>query len=387
MHAMNQIARKRIVGVLRPISVLLFAICLSACVSNASKPDNAVKGDGKIYYPSLPDAPRIQHLVSLASENDLATQDDSFAKFVLGDEQKESRLVQPYGTAMDHGRLYVADTGAGALAVFDLEKHKMEYVTGSGSGHLKRPINIRIDKDGMRYVTDTGRDQVMIYDKEDRFVGAYGESGQFRPVDLAIVDQKLYVVDILHHCVQVLDKATGKQLFHFGKAGSGEGELFHPTNIAITPEGDVLVVDTSNYRIQRFNADGKFLRSYGEVGTTVGTFARPKGIAIDSAGRVYVSDAAFENVQLFNPDGKLLMFFGQPGDGKEGLNLPTGVTIDRDNVEWFRRYAGKDFNIEYLIFVASQFGPNKIDVFGFGHMTGKDYPAEELPAATKQAEH
>lgn len=371
------------------LTAVMLAICigcsLGGCVSNPPKAGNVALPDGKQYYPPLPAAPRIQHLTTLASENDLVTEEDGFAKFILGDDKKETRLVQPYGTAMDRGRLYVADTGAGALAVFDLARRKLEYIPGNGSGRLKRPINIRIDRDGTRYVTDTGRDQVMLYDRDDRFVAAYGESGQFRPVDLAIVGQRLYVVDILHHGVQVLDKASGKLLFHFGKAGSGEGELFHPTNIAVTPEGDLMVVDTSNYRVQRFSAEGKFIRSYGEVGATPGSFARPKGIAIDPAGRMYVSDAAFENVQLFDREGRLLMFFGQPGDGREGLNLPTGVTIDRDNVEWFRRYAGPEFDIEYLILVASQFGPNKIDVFGFGRMKGKDYPPDVPVQPVQQA--
>lgn len=373
---------QRLLGGLLAVFV---GVGLTACVSNGPKQEVNALGDGKVYYPPLPETPRIQHLTTLASETDLATEDDGFARFILGEDKKETRLVQPYGTAMDRGRLYVADTGAGAVAVFDLAKRKLEYMTGSGSSRLKRPINIRIDKDGKRYVTDTGRDQVMVFDRDDRFVAAFGESGQFRPVDIAIVGQRLYVVDILHHGVQVLDKTSGKLLFHFGKAGSGEGELFHPTNIALTPEGDLLVVDTSNFRVQRFSAEGKYLRGYGEVGTTPGTFARPKGIAIDPAGRMYISDAAFENVQMFNRDGRLLMDFGQPGDGKEGLNLPTGVTIDRDNVEWFRRYAGKGFDIEYLIFVASQFGPNKIDVFGFGRMKGKDYSADDAIASGTQA--
>jgi sugar lactone lactonase YvrE len=370
----------------KPLLALMAAVCLGACVSNASKPAGSAGMDGREYYPPLPESPRIQHLVTLASEHDLAGPEDGFARFILGDEKKETRLVQPYGTAMDKGRLYVVDTGAGALAVFDFAKRKLEFLPGSGSGRLKRPINIRIDRDGTRYVTDTGRDQVMVYDRNDRFMLAIGETGQFRPVDLAIVGERLYVVDILHHSVQVLDKASGRLLSHFGKAGSGEGELFHPTNIAVTPEGDVLVVDTSNYRVQRFTAEGKFIRSYGTVGSVPGSFARPKGIAVDPSGRVYVSDAAFENVQLFDREGRLLMDFGQPGEGKEGLNLPTGVTIDRDNVEWFRRFARKGFDIEYLIFVASQFGPNKIDVFGFGRLEGKTYPVEAslVPAQTAE---
>lgn len=367
------------------LAATVFTSLLAGCVSNGPvKPEVAV-GDGKVYYPPLPEAPRIQHLVTLATERDLAVADDGFAKFVLGDDQKETRLMQPYGTAMDKGRLYVADTGAGALAVFDFVKGKLEFVAASGGGRLKRPINIRIDKDGQRYVTDTGRDQIMVYDKDDRFVRALGEQGQFRPVDVAIDGDRLYVVDILHHSVQIIDKRSGQFLGHFGKAGSGEGELFHPTNIALTPDGDVLVVDTSNYRVQRYTREGKFVRSFGTVGETPGSFARPKGIAVDGAGRMYVSDAAFENVQLFDKDGRLLMFFGQPGDGKEGLNLPTGVTIDRDNVAYFQRYAGKGFQVEYLIFVASQFGPNKIDVFGFGRLQGKDYPPDDAPVAPSAA--
>ncbi len=35
--------------------------------------------------------------------------------------------------------------------------------------------------------------------------------------------------------------------------------------------------------------------------------------------------------------------------------------------------------MEYLILVASQFGPNKIDVFGFGQLPGKEYPADAKP--------
>ena len=204
-------------------------------------------------------------------------------------------------------------------------------------------------------------------------------------MDTAIAGDRLYVVDIKHHQVQVLDKRSGRLLFKFGEAGSKLGELFHPTNIAIGPDGDVYVVETSNFRVQRFTADGKPVRVYGEFGSELGTFSRPKGIAIDRAGRLYVGDAAFENVQIFDNSGKLLLFFGQPGDRAEGLNLPAGVSIDYDNVDLFRRYADPGFTVEYLILVASQFGPNKIDVFGFGKMRGMDYPPDGKPAASGSA--
>ncbi len=260
--------------------------------------------------------------------------------------------------------------------MFDLVQRKFSLVTGSGNGRMKRPINVTIDADGSKYVTDTGRDQVLVFDRNDRFVTAYGTAGQFRPVDTAIAGERLYVVDIRNHQVQVLDKRSGKFLFKFGSAGSAPGELFHPTNISIGPDGDVYIVETSNFRVQRFSAEGKPVRIYGESGSEFGTFSRPKGIAIDRAGRLYVGDAAFENVQIFDVSGKLLLYFGQPGDKAEGLNLPAGVSIDYDNVALFKRYADPRFTIEYLILVASQFGPNKVDVFGFGRMQGMQYPPD-----------
>jgi DNA-binding beta-propeller fold protein YncE len=358
------------------IAAAVAVAMLAGCVANPPMPDKNKPDEtsaGPVFYPQLPNAPRIQYLTTIASERDLAVKKDSFADFIVGEDKDSQRLTQPYGIAMDKGKLYVADTGAGGLAIFDLAQQRFSFMTGGGAGRIKRPINIRIDADGTRFVTDTGRDQILIYDHDDHFVKAYGVEGQFRPVDVAIAGDHLYVADILHHQIHVLDKASGRPLFKFGKAGSGEGELFHPTNLAIGPDGDIYVVETSNFRVQRFSADGKPVRTYGSVGMALGNFARPKGIAIDKAGRMYVGDAAFQNVQMFDSSGKLLMFFGQTEGRSDGLNLPAGVTIDYDNIAAFRRFADPKFKIEYLIFVSSQFGPNKVDIFGFGKMSGMDY--------------
>ena len=44
-------------------------------------------------------------------------------------------------------------------------------------GFLAKPINITIDTDGSKYVTDTGRNQVLRFDRQDKFVRAYGVKG------------------------------------------------------------------------------------------------------------------------------------------------------------------------------------------------------------------
>jgi len=266
------------------------------------------------------------------------------------------------------GAVYAVDIRGNGYAVFDLANKKSRFVRPGGAGTLAKPINITIDKDGTRFITDTEKDQVLVFDAQDRFLRAFGETGQFRPIDVAIAGHKLYVTDILHHQVHILDKRTGETLKTFAESGSGDGQLFHPTNLSIANDGTVYVTDTTNFRIQQFDGDGQFIRTIGSQGNRPGRFARPKGVALDRENRIYVVDAAFENVQILAPEGGALMFFGGPGNDRGNLSMPTAIKIDYDNVEYFQKYAAPNFEIDYLVVVENQFGFNKITVFGYGSL-------------------
>ncbi len=357
------------------IATMVGALAVAGCATAPPRPP------AQVFYPPPPDAPRIQHLATYSGERDLGELDSALARFVAGEDNAGPQLRQPYGAAMFDGKLYVADTKAPGLVVFDIANRKFSRVTGAGNGRMQRPINVTIDADGTKFVTDTGRNAILVYDRNDRFLRSYGDDKQFKPVDTAIAGDRLYVVDIEHHQIQVLDKRTGQRLQTFGKSGNGEGDLFQPTNIAIGPDGDLYVVETGNFRVQRFKPDGKHVRFYGEIGNLPGQFARPKGIAVDRSGRLYVGDAAFQNVQVFTNDGRLLMPFGQTDEPGRALNLPASVSIDYDSVALFRSKADPKFAIEYVILVVSQFVPNKVDVFGFGRMSGVAYAPDDAPAA------
>ena len=47
------------------------------------------------------------------------------------------------------------------------------------------------------------------------------------------------------------------------------------------------------------------------------------------------------------------------------MSLPAGVAISYDNLDYFKPYVYKDFNLKFLIYVTNQFGSNKIGVYGF----------------------
>jgi DNA-binding beta-propeller fold protein YncE len=172
----------------------------------------------------------------------------------------------------------------------------------------------------------------------------------------------------MHHQVHVLDKHSGEDLFTFGEAGTELGMLVHPTNLAMGSDNTVYVTDTTNFRLQQFSLEGEFVREVGSIGSNYGQFARPKGVAVDRNDIIYVVDAAFQNVQILGQDGSPLMAFGGTGGQPWNMSLPTVVKIDYDNVSYFEQYMAPDFDIEYLVIVANQFGLNSVVVFGFGEL-------------------
>jgi len=334
-------------NLLTHISIGVIILALAGC-AGAPK-----KEEGPIFYPALPNPPRIQYLKTFSTQRDLAGS-SGFTDFILGKESGKDTLInKPYGAAIWRGQLAVVDTRGPGYVVFDFNTKQVTSNYGSGPGRMKKPINIIFDKDGNRFVSDTERDQILEFDKDNKFKRAFGREGQFKPTDMAIIGDKMYVVDIAHHKIHVLS--------------------LKPTNISVGADGYLYVSDTGNFRIQKISQDGRFVSSIGQVGTGLGQFARPKGVSVDRDGRIYVVDAAFENVQIFNQQGKLLLFFAGPGPNPDNLSLPTDIEIDYDNAALFQQYADPNFKLEYIILVTNQFGGNKVNVYGFGKMQGMTY--------------
>ena len=105
-------------------------------------------------------------------------------------------------------------------------------------------------------------------------------------------------------------------------------------------------------------------RQWCDFGKGIGQFVRPKGISVDKDDNLYVVDAGFENVQIFNSNNKLLMFFGGPYNGPGDMWLPAKVHVDYENMQYFKKWVSPEYELSYLIYVANQYGPDKISVYG-----------------------
>lgn len=356
-----------------PVVLPLFTLLLLALTSGcASQP---VQREPAVFFPPAPALPRLQFLTAFNGLKDIEEQ-SGFDRFVVG-EKLNLELDKPYGIAMHDGKIYVCDTNT-TVIVLDLVKKQFSSMAGAvGPGRLSQPVNISIEPDGTKYITDPVRGQVVIFDRADNFLRAVGEPGTWKPVDAVPFGDRLYVADNANGLVKVFDKLSGELLKSIGDKGDTADRLDRPTNLAFDSKGDLYVTDIGRFQVVVFDRDGHFQRTIGKVGDSPGHFARPKGTAIDPEGRLYATDAAFNNVQIFSPEGRLLMFFGDAGLGPGGLMLPAKVAIDSQNIPLFRSYAAPGFEIEYLVLVTSQFGERKVSVYGFGHEKGRHYPTEE----------
>jgi len=348
---------------------ILSIFALWGCASAPTRKPNG------IFFPPAPDLPRVQFLTSFSGLKDVEKQ-SSFNRFVAG-EQGNKILDKPYGVAMYEGKIYVCDTND-TVVVLDLRNKSYTALKGAtGSGRLIQPINISIESDGTKYVTDPVRGQVVVFDKNDDYVKAYGTPGNWRPVDAVPYEDRLYVADMTSGQIKVFDKQSGEIVKTIGDKGEPSERIDRPTNLAFDNEGYLYVTDIGRFQVVKFDRDGHFRNTIGKAGDNWGHFTRPKGIAIDREGHLYVADASFNNVQIFNKEGRILMFFGEGGTEAGKFLLPAKVSISYNDLQYFQRYADPSFQMEYLIFVTSQLGDRSISVLAYGKEKGKKYPTDE----------
>ena len=115
-------------------------------------------------------------------------------------------------------------------------------------------------------------------------------------------------------------------LWTYGSCGAGEGELLHPAGAAVDEEGRVYIADAGNHRIVQLDGDGALLNAWGEAGDGPDQFAEVVDVAVTPAGEIAVLDASRQIISLWSPGGALLRELGA------GLALyhPRGLGVSPD---------------------------------------------------------
>ena len=139
------------------------------------------------------------------------------------------------------------------------------------------------------YVFNRGAHPVMVFDRGGTFLFSWGQGLFVRPHGMCIgPDDSVYCTDDSDHTVRKYTP-DGQLLLTLGTSGKPSdtgatsmdfrtilrsGPPFHyPTNLALSPEGDLYISDGyGNARVHKFSADGQLLFSWGEPGSGPGQF-------------------------------------------------------------------------------------------------------------------
>ncbi len=335
----------------------------SSCKTNEQKNKNAVKDI--VVFPAPPEQARFQYLTKISTSADIAKPQSKFSKIIVGTE-KPRVMVKPYGIAIHKGKIYVCDNYGGGMEIINLEKKRFDFFSPNGRGRLKIPINCFVDEKGYLYIADVGRYEIVIFDDKLNFVRSFGEAEKFKPSDVSVHDNKVFVSNISNNKINVYSNdSTNKLLYTIpGLEPGNPGFLCSPSNITIGNDR-VYAADFGCSKIKIYSeSTGAFLDTIGGLGDRPGQFSKLKGIAVDSEANVFAVDAAFEIVQVFNKEGKLLIVLGGHYQGPGGLVMPAKVIVDYDNLQYFQKYVDPAFDLKYLVFVTSQYGPDLINVYG-----------------------
>jgi DNA-binding beta-propeller fold protein YncE len=346
----------------RVFYLTIYTVIIISCSKDFSKSSGV---DDLLIFPSPPDTTRVQYLTSISVSTDIQGKQSAFNKFMFGEEVPKP-LIKPYGVTVNNSRIYICDTGLGGIVIIDLLKKSFDYFIPSGKGQLQLPLNCSVDENGVLFIADGNRRQIVVFDPEGKYVTEFGESGEnFKPTDVFVLRDRIYVSSVKDQRVYVYDKTSYGLRMNFPAMESGDdGYLYQPTNLFVDLNY-IYVSDMGDNKIKVFSHNGKYIRSVGGYGNYAGQLMRPKGVTVDNKSNLFVVDAAFENVQIFNKEGKVLMSFGGSYKRPGNMWLPADVTISYTGVEYFSRYVDESFNLKYLIFVTNQFGPDKVSVYGF----------------------
>ena len=206
-------------------------------------------------------------------------------------------LDEPAGIDLDNeGRIFVACRGNGKILLFNPDGEFVKTVMDDGS--FKNPRGICLDSKGNIVVCDSGNKCVRFVSAEGNIFKTIGKVWLQMPFDCVCYEDKIFVSDREAHVIKVYS-INGKFLYEFGMGGTRDGELYHPTGLAVDKTGHLLVASEHHHGIQVFTLEGRFVTKFGEFGKGLGQLGRPTCISLLTNGHIVVCEFGNDRLQIF----------------------------------------------------------------------------------------
>lgn len=265
-----------------------------------------------------------------------------------GDGEPASRAALNFPSAVvvdTHGNLYIADTLNHRVRQVDGTTGIISTIAGTGqakfsgdggpaiSAALNEPVALALEQDRYLYIADQSNNRVRKIDLETGTISTIAgngnpaftgdgrpaqEAGLAGPSGLAL-DQEgnVYIADTFSGRVRRVEKTTETIQTVLGDGGvfqyqpgvnESSTSLSRPYGIAVDPNGDLLITDSDNHLIRKWDHRTKEMTRVAGTGLAnfsgdgqdprFGSLNFPFGVAVDHQGRIYIADTFNHRIRM-----------------------------------------------------------------------------------------
>ncbi|TWT46311.1 Serine/threonine-protein kinase PknD [Phycisphaerae bacterium RAS1] len=242
------------------------------------------------------------------------------------------------------GRVFVADTHYARVMVYDREGRWLHAFGsfGTGPGQFRLPTDVAVDAAGFIYVSEYGgNDRISKFSPAFEFAASFSGAGEGgaaagRPDAAASPsDPAASTPDAAASTPGAAASTPGAAANTPGAAANTPGAALpfdRPQSLLIDADGTLWVADACNHRICHLDADGASLRTFGSVGGALGELRFPYSIDRLSDGSLIVCEYGNNRVQRFSTDGRSLGAWGVAGRKPGELAYPWAAVVGGDDL-------------------------------------------------------
>ena len=174
------------------------------------------------------------------------------------------------------------------------------------------------------------------------------------------------------------DDLSGTNAIAYGTQGTGVGQFYGPSGIALDAAGRIYITDTYNDRIVRIDdMNGTNWTAFGSYGNGPGQFASPQSISIDPTGHIWVLDSGNGRlIRMDDMNGTNWTVVGSSGSGVgQYLSLSSAPAFDAQGRiyiadagnQWIARFDDLNFTNWTTLSQSQPVGPY---IYLFGAVNG-----------------
>ena len=316
--------------------------------------DVAADGSGNVFIADAGNG-RIRKVAADTNVITTVAGDGTFQLSGDGGAATEAGLNDARNLAVDSGgNLFIADFANKRIRRVDARTGIITTIAGTGNDSflgdgglataavLNQPRAVAFDSAGNMFIADEGNARIRRIDAATGIITTFAGGGEYEdgfgdggpatgaalsnPSEMAFdSSDNLFISDTWHHLIRRVDgttgvittiAGTGTQSYSGDDGAAIDADLDQPLDIALSPEGDLYVADSGNFRIRRIDLET------GTITTAVGTgqdgFSGDGGLAVDAA------ISSVEDIS-FDTEGRLILADSDPNSRVRRVDLETGI--------------------------------------------------------------